>query len=113
MRLLPHILAAAALGASAASAQTISTLAGNPVPLVNGAGLGQFIESRQVYPIGSVINVRFKIPAATNLVSCSAIVRNAQLGDGFGVQFLDISRENVQLIERQVAGESPREQAQF
>ncbi|MFL6375360.1 MAG: PilZ domain-containing protein [Pyrinomonadaceae bacterium] len=74
---------------------------------------GAYIESRQVYPVGSVISVRFKIPAATNLISCSAIIRNAEMGVGFGVQFLDISRENVHLIERQVAGESPLAQAQF
>jgi hypothetical protein len=29
------------------------------------------------------------------------------------VQFLDISRENVHLIERQVAGDSPLAQIQF
>ena len=74
---------------------------------------GAYVESRQVYPIGSIISIRFKIPAATNLVSCSAIVRNAKIGEGFGVQFLDISRENVHLIERQVTGESPRAQIQF
>ena len=74
---------------------------------------GAYVESRQVYPVGSVISIRFKIAASTNLISCSAIVRNAQIGDGFGVQFLDISRENVHLIERQVAGDSPLAQAQF
>lgn len=74
---------------------------------------GAYIESRQIYPVGSVINIRFKIPAATNLVSCSAIVRNVEIDNGFGVQFLDISRENVHLIERQVAGENPRAQIQF
>ena len=74
---------------------------------------GAYVESHQVYPVGSVISIRFKIAASTNLISCSAIVRNAQIGDGFGVQFLDISRENVHLIERQVAGDSPLVQAQF
>jgi hypothetical protein len=74
---------------------------------------GAFVQSGQIYPVGSVINIRFKIPAATNLLSCSAIVRNVKLGEGFGVQFLDISRENVHLIERQVAGDSPLAQARF
>lgn len=74
---------------------------------------GAYIQSRQNYPVGSVINIRFRIAAATNLISCSAIVRRTQMGEGFGVQFLDISRENVHLIERQVAGESPLAQAQF
>jgi hypothetical protein len=75
---------------------------------------GAFIQSSQVfYPMGAVVNIRFKIPAATNLISCSAIVRNTEPGQGFGVQFLDISRENVHLIACQIAGESPRAQAHF
>jgi hypothetical protein len=74
---------------------------------------GAYAESRQIYPVGSIINIRFRIPAATNPISCSAIIRSVQPGVGFGLQFLDISRENVHLIERQVAGDSPRAQIQF
>ncbi|HTH52213.1 MAG TPA: PilZ domain-containing protein [Pyrinomonadaceae bacterium] len=74
---------------------------------------GAYIESRQAPPIGSIVNVRFRLPVSPTLVSCSAIVRSATVGEGFGVQFLDISRENVHIIERQVAGESARAQIRF
>jgi Tfp pilus assembly protein PilZ len=63
---------------------------------------GAFVQSRQVYPVGSVINLRFKVPGGTNLATCSAIVRNMQQGDGFGVQFLDLSGDNLRLVERHI-----------
>lgn len=63
---------------------------------------GAFVQSRQVYPIGSIVNLRFKIPGASNLASCTAIVRNMQFGDGFGVQFLDLSGDNFTVLQRQI-----------
>jgi len=74
---------------------------------------GAYIESRQIHPVGSVVNVRFRLAIASNLISCSAIVRSATIGEGFGVQFLDISRENVALIERQVKGETSWAEIRF
>jgi len=74
---------------------------------------GAFVATRQVHPVGSVVSMRFRLPLATNLVSCSAIVRNAIEGEGFGVQFLDISRENVSLIQRQIAGETSWSEIRF
>jgi hypothetical protein len=67
---------------------------------------GAFVQCEQVHPIGAILSFRFKVPGATNLVSCSAIVRNMRLGDGFGVQFLDLSREQVGLIERHIESET-------
>ena len=63
---------------------------------------GAFVQSEQVYPIGTILNLRFKLPVAPNMISCSGIVRKIHDGSGFGVQFLDLSRENVGLIERQI-----------
>lgn len=63
---------------------------------------GAFVQSRQVYSVGSVINLRFKVPGGNNLATCSAIVRNMQQGDGFGVQFLDLSGDNLRLVERHI-----------
>ena len=63
---------------------------------------GAFIQSHQVYPIGSVLSFRFRVPGASNLISCSGIVRNMRVGEGFGVQFLDLSRESVGILERQI-----------
>src|SRR5687767_6674294 len=60
---------------------------------------GAFVRSRQVYPVGSIINLRFKMPGVPQFATCTAIVRNMQFGDGFGVQFLDLSGENLKLVE--------------
>lgn len=63
---------------------------------------GAFVQSRQVYPIGSLISLRFRVPGSTALAACTAIVRNMQFGDGFGVEFLDLGGESRKLIERQI-----------
>ncbi len=63
---------------------------------------GAFVQSRQVYSVGDVIYLRFKMPESATFASCSAIVRNMQHGDGFGVQFLDLSGENLRLLERHI-----------
>ncbi|MBK9215874.1 MAG: PilZ domain-containing protein [Chloracidobacterium sp.] len=36
---------------------------------------GAFVQSRQVYSVGTVINLRFKMPRSASLATCSAIVR--------------------------------------
>ena len=72
---------------------------------------GAFVQSRQVFPIGSVLNFRFKVPKVTNLVTCTAIVRNMEVGDGLGVQFLDLSGENFRQVEqyvKDVLGSAPQ-----
>ena len=70
---------------------------------------GAFVETENVYPMGTILSLRFKLPVATNMVSCSGIVRNAQPAQGFGVQFIDLSRENIGLIQRQI--ETPERMA--
>jgi len=60
---------------------------------------GAFVQSRQVFPIGSILNLRFKIPNVNNFISCTGIVRNMEVGDGMGVQFLDLSGENLRQVE--------------
>lgn len=55
---------------------------------------GAFIETRQHYSIGSVLSLRFKLPEAGRFLTCSAIVKNSRDGQGFGVQFLDLSPDD-------------------
>ncbi len=64
---------------------------------------GAFVESRQVFPVGSILSFRFKVPNATSLISCTAIVRNMDVGNGLGVQFLDLAGESLRQIEQFVA----------
>ena len=63
---------------------------------------GAFVVSHQVFPIGSILNFRFKVPHVTNLISCTGIVRNMEIGDGLGIQFLDLSGENLRQVEEYV-----------
>ena len=63
---------------------------------------GAFVETEHIYPIGTILNLRFKLPIAPNMVSCSGIVRKIRPGHGYGVQFIDLSRGNIGLIQRQI-----------
>ena len=72
---------------------------------------GAFVQSENVYPIGSILNLRFRLAVAPNMLSCSGIVKKIHLGVGYAVQFLDISRENIALIQRQL--DSPETPAAF
>lgn len=60
---------------------------------------GAFVQTHQVFPVGSILNLRFKMPAITNLITCSAIVRNMTVGEGLGVEFLDLSRDSRRYVE--------------
>jgi PilZ domain len=55
---------------------------------------GAFVDSRQIFPVGSMLSLRFKLPNITNFISCTAAVRNMEAGSGFGIEFLDLSLEN-------------------
>lgn len=63
---------------------------------------GAYVETEHVYPVGTLLNLRFKLPVAPNMISCSGIVRKIRPGHGYGVQFIDLSRQNVALIQRQI-----------
>ena len=60
---------------------------------------GAFVQSHQVFPVGSILSFRFKVPNALNLIHCTAIVRNMELGNGIGVEFLDLSGESRRQVE--------------
>ncbi|MBV9215610.1 MAG: PilZ domain-containing protein [Acidobacteria bacterium] len=62
---------------------------------------GAFVQSHQIFPVGAVVNLRFRIPGGA-FATCTAIVRNLLEGDGFGVQFLDLSSDNRRILEREI-----------
>ncbi|MBM3802174.1 MAG: hypothetical protein FJW26_07660 [Acidimicrobiia bacterium] len=68
---------------------------------------GAFIESREVFAVGSVLSLRFKLPGARELISCSVCVRNLRGRGGMGVEFLDVSsqdRSRIKLVvEEQIS----------
>ena len=56
---------------------------------VVGAG-GACLQVLGQYPIGTVMHVGFTLPATDHQITCRAVVRNAVLGEGVGVEFLDL-----------------------
>jgi hypothetical protein len=60
---------------------------------------GAFIETRQVYAPGSILNLRFKLSPLSDFITCTVTVRFSQGGKGFGVEFLDLSPEDWQRIK--------------
>ena len=59
---------------------------------------GAFIETSEGFQIGSVLQVRFRVPGARELVSCAVAVRHRRGGDGVGVQFLDLTTDSRQVV---------------
>ncbi|HZS05631.1 MAG TPA: PilZ domain-containing protein [Blastocatellia bacterium] len=69
---------------------------------------GAFIETRQRYPTGSILTLRFKLPEAAGFITSTIIIRNTRDDTGLGVEFLDLSPEDHRqiraFIERRLAG---------
>jgi len=68
------------------------------------SGGGAFLEIGHRYPVGSLLTVRFTLPANEDTITCRAIVRNEIEGSGVGIEFIDIApldRERVQAFVRQ------------
>ena len=64
---------------------------------------GAFIETPQGYAVGSILSLRFAL--SSSFVTATAIVRNARLGEGIGVEFLDLSPENSERLEAFIGGQ--------
>lgn len=63
---------------------------------------GMFINTTRVFPEGAVLNVRFRLALSGHEVHSRAEVRYCLPGVGVGVEFVDISRECVRAIEREI-----------
>lgn len=63
---------------------------------------GMFINTTRVFPEGAVLNVRFRLAISGREIHSRAEVRYCLPGVGVGVEFIDISQENVQAIEREI-----------
>src|SRR4051794_2260282 len=60
---------------------------------------GACVATHQVFDVGEILNLRFKMPAVKNMVTCTAIIRNVQHGSGLGVQFLDLSSDSRRYVQ--------------
>lgn len=72
--------------------------------LTNVSANGMFIQTKESFAPGAVVNVRFNIGDSGVTVSSSAVVRNPQPGVGLGVEFLDLSPEDQRHLETFIAG---------
>ena len=71
---------------------------------VLGAG-GALLDAGELYPVGSLLRLRFRFPPRFDDVICKSIVRNGVEGKGVGVEFLDLSaRDRVRAFVEEQAG---------
>lgn len=63
---------------------------------------GMFINTTRTFPEGAVLNVKFRLALSGMEVRSRAEVRYCLPGVGVGVEFVDISRESVRAIEREI-----------
>ena len=69
---------------------------------------GMFVNTSRTFPEGAVLNVRFSLAHSGELVQARCEVRYCLPGVGVGVEFVDISPEAVQAIEREIKAASRR-----
>ena len=63
---------------------------------------GMFIPTRRLFPIGSVLKVRFSLPRSGFLVNARAEVRHIVPDSGIGVEFVQLSSEALTAIEKEI-----------
>jgi len=63
---------------------------------------GMFINTSRSFPEGAVLNVRFRLAMTGTEVVTRCEVRYCLPGVGVGVEFIEISREGVEAIEKEI-----------
>lgn len=63
---------------------------------------GMFISTGQRFPVGAVLNLKFRLAISGAEIRTRCEVRYCQPGVGVGVEFIDISAENTRAIEREI-----------
>lgn len=55
---------------------------------------GAFVQTAQRFPVGSLLNLRFKLPRASHFVNGTVAVKHTGDGAGLGVKFVDLSDDD-------------------
>ena len=63
---------------------------------------GMFINTGRTFPEGAVLNVRFRLTLSGVQIRSRCEVRYCLPGVGVGVEFIEISAEDVQAIEKEI-----------
>ena len=80
---------------------------------VNMSTGGVFIETDSIRPIDTPLVIKFKLPDDDKIITCKARVawtnepgnlKNYSLPTGMGIQFLDLTLENLQAIRNFIKG---------
>jgi hypothetical protein len=70
--------------------------------LPNVSSRGMFINIGQHFPVGAVLNLKFRLAISGADIETRCEVRYCQPGVGMGVEFIGISAEAVRNIEREI-----------
>ena len=65
---------------------------------------GAFLRMRDLYSVGSVMNLKFRLPIDPEFIMCTVVVRNSLAGHGVGMEFLDLSSRTKDRIQAFVEG---------
>ena len=68
---------------------------------------GVFLEKRLPLPVGSEVELEFKLPSGMQIRATGSVVRQADDGKGNGIKFEKISDEHKKAIEEFLSSESP------
>src|SRR5438094_8192619 len=72
-----------------------------PIPSPDVSTRGMFIPTSRIFPVGSVLKIRFRLPRSNFQVNVRAEVRHCSPG-GVGVEFLDLSNEASLAIQKEI-----------
>ena len=61
---------------------------------------GMFFDVRFPLPLGSELSIAFRLSPAGASITCRAKVTFSRVGSGMGIQFLDLSAEAQQMLQR-------------
>ena len=70
----------------------------------NLSATGAFLHMRDLYSVGSVMNLKFRLPNYAEFIMCTVVVRNSLAGHGVGMEFLDLSSRTKDRIQSYVEG---------
>lgn len=65
----------------------------------NLSASGAFLPIRDLYSIGSVMNLKFRLPNDSGFIMSTVVVWNNVAGHGVGMEFLDLSSQTKDRIQ--------------
>ena len=73
-------------------------------PFGNVSASGAFLHIRDLYAVGSVMTLKFRLPDDPEYIVSTVVVRNNLSGHGVGMEFLDLPSQTKDRIQSFVEG---------